>query len=78
MDWREGICIELDRRIDVSRQKVSYTNNSQLLQNSAMKQALTELYNKYVLVLIDKVTGNAAIVCQKLYVLTFVNSGFMC
>ena len=63
MDWREGICIELDRRIDVSRQKVSYTNNSQLLQNSAMKQALTELYNKYVLVLIDKVTGNAAIVC---------------
>ena len=43
-----------------------------------MKQALTELYNKYVLVLIDKVTGNAAIVCQKLYVLTFVNSGFIC
>ena len=78
MDWREGICIELDRRIDVSRQKVSYTNNSQLLQNSAMKQALTELYNKYVLVLIDKVTGNAAIVCQKLYVLTFVNSDFIC
>lgn len=64
MDWREGICIELDRRIDVSRQKVSYTNNSQLLQNSAMKQALTELYNKYVLVLVDKVTGNAAIACQ--------------
>ena len=78
MDWREGICIELDRRIDVLRQKVSYTNNSQLLQNSAMKQALTELYNKYVLVLVDKVTGNAAIVCQKLYVLTFANSGFMC
>ena len=77
MDWRESICIELDRRIDVLRQKVSYTNNSQLLQNSAMKQALTELYNKYVLVLIDKVTGNAAIVCQKLYVLTFVNSGFI-
>ena len=78
MDWRESICIELDRRIDVLRQKVSYTNNSQLLQNSAMKQALTELYNKYVLVLIDKVTGNAAIVCQKLYVLTFVNSDFIC
>ena len=78
MDWREGICIELDRRIDVLRQKVSYTNNSQLLQNSAMKQAVTELYNKYVLVLVDKVTGNTAIVCQKLYVLTFANSGFMC
>ena len=71
MDWRESICIKLDKRIDVLR-NVSYINNSPLLQNFVMKQALTELYNKYVLVLVDKTIGNAAIICQKFYVSTFI------
>ena len=62
----KSICIKLDKRIDVLR-NVSYINNSPLLQNFVTKQALTELYNKYVLVLVDKAIGFAAIICQKFY-----------
>lgn len=71
MKYRESIHIELDKRIDVS-QKESYGSNSTLFQNSIVKQALTELISKYVLVPVYKATGNVAIICRRFYELTVI------
>ena len=45
-------------------QNVSCRSISTLFENSAVKQALKELHKKYVLVPVDKATGNIAIICQ--------------
>ena len=39
-----------------------------------MKQALAKSHDKYVLVPVDKTTGNVAIIFQRFYALTSINS----
>ena len=39
-----------------------------------MKLALAELYDKHVLVLVDKAIGNAAIIYQRFYMLTLIKN----
>ena len=46
--------------------------NSTLFENSAVKQALKELLKKYVLVPVDKATGNIVIICRRFYMLTMI------
>ena len=68
MEWRESIRIEPDRRIDMT-QKELYGND---FQNFGMKQSLTELGSKYVLVPVNKATGNVSIICRRFYDLTMI------
>ena len=53
-------------------QKVSYRNISTLYQNSVVKQPFRELHNNYVLVPVDKATGNVTIICWEFYELALI------
>ena len=75
MDWRESIRQNyiIRERGQISYKKQPYRKNGTLFQNSIVEDAITELRNKYVLVLVDRATANVTTVCR-LYALTLIKN----
>ena len=68
-EWISNIKIKIDRKIESLNNTLHIYEHEDSLSSPDIKNALQLIHSKYVVVPIDKATGNIAFVCKRFYAL---------
>ena len=68
LPWKNKICEKIRDKTDALKNIIKTPSSKTYLNNKEVKEYLTELHTKYVIVPIDKAANNISIICKKFYV----------
>ena len=71
-EWINNIKLKIDDRIQVLKNSLHTYYNDDSLSSPSVKNALNDIHTKYVVVPIDKATGNIALICKRFYATVIV------
>jgi hypothetical protein len=66
--WKNMICKKVREKIDSLKNTIKNPLIKPVLNNNEVKEYLSELHSKYVIVPIDKAANNISIICKKFYI----------
>ena len=66
-EWITNIKFKINDRIEVLNNTLHTYHNNDSLNSHSVKNALKNIHNKFVVVPIDKATGNIALICKRFY-----------
>ena len=66
--WKDLVLSKVDQKIEQLRNRRITNRRKQVLKDQEVAGYLTELQSKFVIVPIDKASGNLALICKKFYV----------
>ena len=66
-EWKQQVLTKVDERIQHLSKQSTTTSNKQVLKDKNIIKDLQTLHNKFVIVPIDKASGNVAFICQRHY-----------
>ena len=68
LPWKNMILSKVRNVIESLKPKIKNTPKKSILKQKAVKDYLTEIHSKYVIVPIDKAANNVAIICKLFYI----------
>jgi hypothetical protein len=68
LPWSNMIYLKVRNIITPLKPKIKNTSHKTVLKQDTVKDYLSELHSKYVIVPIDKAANNVAIICKKFYI----------
>ena len=71
--WKAKVMEKVDAKITCLSKKIKPHKTNPVLQDPAVKDYLSSMHKKYVLVPIDKAANNVAFICKKYYVQVILN-----
>ena len=78
LPWKNKICKMVQIKIKSLKNKIKCPRIKPVLNDNEVKQYLSELHSKYVIVPIDKASNNISIICKKFYIQVLMNEvGFL-
>ena len=73
LEWKTTVILKVDDKITELINKNHSVNKRQLLKETSVLKDLQELHKKFVVVPIDKASGNVAFICQRHYANVLIN-----